>query len=304
MNDAHDEREIPEEQEGPGSPPPDELRPPDSEPEVPPSEPVEIEVEAEEPEIPPSESACPICDRLIPFPTPEHCPHCSAHLESVTELIRMAELSIAEAVRDISIGDLESAERRLDLARTTSSLHRLKAEIINAGIIRLRGHPGKALAHLVTVADELDRSDAELVELFEETFEQCKRDGADLAACCEHYNFALFEARRGHFEEARRSLQKALNLVPHHASSHALLGKVLLGLGMEGEARHHLNRALAIDPTCRSASGTLAKMGWSLHRSHFHKFLQSLNLSPQTAGSVFVVVVLLLIALSVILSRI
>ena len=289
MTDAQNEREIPEEQAGPGPPPSDEPRPPDSEP--------------LEPKIPPTEFACPICDHLIPFPSPEHCPHCSAHLESVTELIKVAELSIAEAVRDISIGDLESAERRLDLVRTTSSLHRFKAEIINAGIIRLRGHPGKALAHLATVADELDRSDAELVELFEETLEQCKRDGADLAACCEHYNFALFEARRGHFEEARRSLKKALNLVPHHAPSHALLGKVFLGLGMESDARHHLNRALAIDPTSRSASRTLAKLGWSLRRSHFHKFLQSLNFSPQTAGSVFVVVVLLLIALSVIISR-
>jgi Flp pilus assembly protein TadD len=179
----------------------------------------------------------------------------------------------------------------------------VKAEIVHAQILRIKGNPGAALAHLYAVRDDLDVEDSELSKLYEDTVARCIRDQADLAACCEFYNFGLFQAQRGHYEEARQSLAKALEIVPHHAQTHALLGKIFHALRIRDEARYHLSRALAVDPTNVSASRMMARMDWLRFRLPVERWLSSLNITPQVAASVFVVVVLILIALAALLNR-
>ncbi len=252
--------------------------------------------------ISPSEVACPICDRLIPLPVPAHCPFCSAPIEPVIALLRAADLSIHEAMRDLKLGDLDSVERRLELVRATSRCHRIKAEIVHSQLLRIKGNPVEALTRLNAVRDSLDESDEDLLGLYKATEDECIRDQTDLAACCELYNFALFQAKRGHYEEALRNVRKALGRVPHHALSHALLGKVLVALGDEGAARFHLRRALAIDPTNVSATQVLSRLSKTQGINPIAAIAQFWNRSPQLAGSVFVIVVLLVLAVTVLLS--
>ncbi|HDS30453.1 MAG TPA: tetratricopeptide repeat protein [Firmicutes bacterium] len=249
------------------------------------------------------EFVCPICDRMIPHPPPEFCPHCSAHLQIVKSIFEIADRSIAEAARDISIGEIVKAEQRLQFVETVSKRHRTKVALVRAQILRLKGYPDKALENLNAVKDSLDPDDRVTVEMHSELTARCIKDQSDLASCCEHYNFALFQAKRGHFEEARESLAKALEIVPHHTESHALMGKVLMAMRDENDARYHLNRALATDPTNVSAMRTLSKMKWAGVENGFRRIAYKLNMSPPIAGSVFVVLVLILIAIVALLSR-
>ena len=214
------------------------------------NEPEDVQSPKPEPDVAPEEMSCPVCERLIPSPAPETCPHCQAPIRVILALLNTADLSLAEAMRDIRSGDLKSASRRLELVKTTSRSHRLHIEIIQAVIDRLSGHPDTALARLKTVEEKFTEEPPEkkFITLLEAVRYQCVRDQDALAACCEHYNFALFEARRGHFEESRRSLIEALNEVPWHSDSHALMGKVLLGLREPDDAQYHLRRALVDDP--------------------------------------------------------
>ena len=126
-----------------------------------------------------------------------------------------------------------------------------------------------------------------------------------LAACCEHHNFALFQARRGHYEEARRSLVKALNEVSWNAESHALMGKVLMALGQDDDARYHLKRALATDPSNSTATRMLSRI--SGDGSPIERLLGDIaarmNMSPAWVGSFFVVIVLAVIAIVALLTN-
>jgi tetratricopeptide (TPR) repeat protein len=251
----------------------------------------------------PLELPCPVCDRLIPPPAPEFCPHCQAPIHTILKLLKTADLSLREAMRDISIGQLDSAEQRLEFVSATSKRYRLKVEIIRALIERLRGNPQAALARIKAVESRIEDVDEDLIDLLEETERHALEDQYALATCCENYNFALFQAKKGHFEEARRWLVKALDLVPHHADCHALLGKVQLALDEYDDARYHLRRALATEPTNASASRTLAKLSGSGTPDPLRIIGKKLAMSPSVFGSTLVIIILVIIALAALLSK-
>ena len=248
------------------------------------------------------EVACPVCHRVMPAPPPEICPHCQAPIHQINALLRTADLSIEEAVRDLNIGDLDSVERRLQLVKATSREHRLKAEIVQAMLDRLKGDPTTALARLRAVREKIDPSDTELIELVDTVELSALKDQEALSACCEHYNFALFQARIGHYEEARAAAGRALGWVPHHAPAHALLGKVHYLLGEQDPAAYHLERALAVDPTNRSASRLLGRMRQASSFSIL-KVEKIKGFLRENLVSIFVVLALLTLALAALLAR-
>ncbi len=257
---------------------------------------VEQEHPAKEPSEAPGELPCPVCDRLIPPPAPEFCPHCNAPIDIILDLMRVADQSIAEAMRDIRIGDLDSVEQRLELVRATSKKHRLKVEAVLAVVDRLRGDPASALARIRAVEEKMDEFDELIVELIEDVEKQAMIDQGALALCCEHYNFGLFQAKRGHLEEARATLKKSLEAVPWHPDSHALMGKVLVALREEDEAKYHLRRALAADPTNVSASRMMTKLGRGKMGTAIEKVAAFLRTNPAWAGSALVILILVVIA--------
>jgi tetratricopeptide (TPR) repeat protein len=256
-----------------------------------------------EPRTAPEATTCPVCERIVPTPAPDICPHCQAPITTINALLETADKSITEALRDLRSGDIAKAESRLELVRATSNRHRLKTEIVQALIDRLRGDPTTALTKLNAVRERITDADLDLIKLLEEVEERTLLDQAALAQACEHYNFAVFQSRRGHFEEARRSLGMGLNLIPHHAPSHALLGKVLLAMGDEDEARYHLKRALATDPSNATATSLLTKLGESVTPNPFVWLRTRLVENPAWAGSIVVIIVLAAIALTALLSR-
>ncbi len=251
----------------------------------------------------PGELSCPVCERLIPRPAPSICPHCQAPIQTIVSLLRTADLALTEALRDIRSGDLERAESRLDVIRATSRRHRIKVEVIRAMLARLHGDPAGALAILNAVDESGEDIDRDLGELIEQVRTQSMLDQGALAACCEHYNFALFQARRGHFEEARKSLRKALEHVPHHAQSHALMGKVLMALDEEERAKYHLRRAMASDPSNPTAASLLARSAGGAVPRAYLRLVRRLRLSPALANSILVIVILAALALVALLAR-
>jgi len=273
-----------------------------------PDEPEVVQTSPAEPKESPEEFSCPVCERVIPSPAPDTCPHCQAPIHIIAALLETADMSIAEAMRDLKSGDLRSASKRLNYVKSTSKSHRLHVEIVQAIIDRLSGSPDKALARLNAVQEKMsgESQDRNLIALLENVRQQCLRDQDSLAACCEHHNYSLFEARRGHYEEARRSLIKALNEVPWHADSHALLGKVYLALNETDDGKYHLRRALASDPKnptatrllndiSRSDKITLAKISGSIG--------DWIIKSPAWAGSIIVLVILAAIAVTAFLTK-
>ena len=271
----------------PQSPEPDDSRTSDGQ------EPAQVESK-----LAPVSMACPVCERMIVIPVPEYCPHCDAPIDTILALFRTADLSLDEARRDIRSGDIESAKKRLGFVRLTSREHRIKVELIQAILDRLEWNTDSAIARLNSIKDTLSESDSELRFIVDSLERQCLIDQGAMAACCEHYNFALFQARRGHFEEARRSLRRALTEVSHHAESHALLGKVQLALREYDDARYHLRRALAIDPANPTATRFLAQMGRQDVLNVLEFVKSKFNLSPVWAGSLMVLVILLAIAIT------
>jgi len=251
----------------------------------------------------PEEMSCPVCDRLVASPVPSTCPHCNAPLDSIMAMLSTADRSLSEAMRDLRIGAVESALKRLDFVHATSKRHRLHVEAVRAMADRLLGNPAGALARIKSIEDKIEEVDEFLLTILDSIERQASDDQNALAACCEHYNFALFQAKRGHYEEAADSLRKGLRLVPHHASSHALMGKVMLGLGDENDARYHVKRALATDPTNPSASRTLAGLGRKVVLTPA-EVMQSLSrIPPVILGSAFVIVLLVVIAIVALVSR-
>ena len=119
----------------------------------------------------------------------------------------------------------------------------------------------------------------------------------------ENFRRGLELFQQGHFEEARKAGLKALEFVPHHAPTHALLAKISIALREYDEARYHLQRALATDPLNASASRLLAKMG----RGNRTSLIAGLGLNRRELarwlGPIFIVIILVVIALSVLLSR-
>jgi len=252
---------------------------------------------------PPDDISCPVCDRLVPPPAPETCPHCQAPIHTIFALLKTVELSLREAMRDIGIGRLDDAERRLEFVSATSKSHRLRVEVIRAIIERVRGNPQAALERLKAVKDRIEEVDETLIDLLEEAERHALEDQEALAACCEHYNFGLFQAGKGHYEESRKSLRRALDLVPHHAPSHALIGKIQVALQDYDDARYHLGRALASDPTNVSASRMLARLG-RRDRLNPLEYLRDLFVTNRAlAGPVLVIVILAVIAIAALLSR-
>lgn len=247
---------------------------------------------------------CPVCERVIPSPAPEFCPHCDAPIDTILALFRTADMSLEEAMRDIRTGDIDSAKKRLGFVRLTSREHRLKVELVQAILERLDWKTESALARLKSIKDTLGEHDRGLLFLLDGVEKQCLIDQGAFAACCEHYNFGLFQARRGHFEEARRSLRRALTEVSHHAESHALLGKVQLAQCEYDDARYHLKRALAIDPTNPTATRLLAQMSRQEYQNVIEFVKSKLELSPVWAGSLMVLVILLAIAITAIITNI
>jgi len=249
--------------------------------------------------------SCPICGRALDSPLQDICAHCNAPVQPILRLLRLADLSVTEALRDITIGELDSALRRIKLVRVISKAHRLKAEVLEAIVKRLKGDPQGALARLAAVKAEMsENTDEELNLLIEETEKLALEEQKALALCCEQYNFALFQAKRGHYEEATLALTKALASVPHHAPSHALMAKVKLALRDVEEAKYHLRRALALDPTNKEASKLIAYLGgkpaplikWS-------RVMDAFRASPEWAVSAFIVLAIIFLALTAILAR-
>lgn len=276
--------------------PPDEREPSEE-------HPSETVPQAEELETPPPGMACPVCDRLVSLPPPQLCPHCQAPIESITALLRVADVSLEEAGRDLSTGDLDSVARRLDFVRITSKRHRLKVEVLGAILMRLRGDPQGALARLAAIGEKLEEEDEGLRGTVDEVQRASAADLTALASACELYNFALFQAKRGHHEEGRASLLKALQHVPHHAPSHALLGKVQLALRETDDARYHFQRALALDPSNPTAARHLARLGRAPVPRLFLALLRGWVVSPRWVGAIVALIILAFIALTALLSR-
>lgn len=256
-----------------------------------------------EPRTAPEEITCPVCERIIPTPAPDICPHCQAPIDIINAILKTADQSITEAMRDLRSGDIKRAENRLEFVSAASRRHRLKAAIVRALVDRLKGDPTSAIGKLNAVREEISDEDTDITELLENAEERALDDQAALAQCCEHYNFAVFQARRGHFEEARSSLEMALDKIPHHAPSHALMGKVLIALDDKDRARYHLKRALATDPSNATATDLLTKMGESIFPNPLVWLRARLVTDPAWTGSIVVIIVLAAIALTALLSR-
>jgi tetratricopeptide (TPR) repeat protein len=256
-----------------------------------------------EPRVTPPEIACPVCHRFVPSPAPELCPHCQAPIETILAILRIADLSLEEAMRDLRIGDIDAVERRLSTVRVSSKAHRLRVEAVQAMLDRLKGNPSASLARVRAVREAIAEPDEELLALVMEIEKSALEDQQALAQCCEHYNFALFQARRGHYEEARQAACRALGYVPHHAPTHALLGKIQIALREDDDARYHLERALAVDPSSRSASRALARMSGFRMPNAIVEMFRTRKVSAGWIGSVLIVLALIILALSALLSR-
>jgi tetratricopeptide (TPR) repeat protein len=259
--------------------------------------------EPREAEVPPIEMACPVCERVVPLPAPQLCPHCQAPIESIVALLRVSDLSLEEAGRDLVIGDLDSVARRLELVRITSRRHRLRAEVLHAMLLRVKGEPQAALAKLRAAREKLEEGEEDIRRFIDKLEAETLADQTALAAACELHNFALFQAKRGHYEEARASLLKALDCVPHHAPSHALLGKVQLALRNTDEARYHFRRALASDPSNPTAARYLGRLGRPALVRPFLLLTEGWSISPRWAGAIIALVILAFIAIAALLSR-
>jgi tetratricopeptide (TPR) repeat protein len=271
-----------------------------------PDSPGEPDVSAQPDNIATDEISCPVCHRGMALPIPELCPSCQAPIQAIMSVIRVADLSIQEAIRDLRIGDLDSVSRRLALVRVTSKAHRLKAEVIQAMLDRLKGDPASALARLGSIRDqipELPLPDDELAWWVAEAEEKALEDLQSMALCCEHYNFALFQAKRGHLEEARDSAMRALEHIPHHGPSHLLLAKTHFALRENIDAKYHLNRALASDPSDVSATRLLARINRATIANPLDLIHKSGWLRSKWTGPGLVVILLILLGLAALLSR-
>ncbi len=250
----------------------------------------------------PGDIDCPVCERVLPSPAPDLCPFCSAPLPELLALMKTVELSLTESLRDIKTGDIQSAEKRLKFVRATSQKHRLKVEIIQALRDRLAGDRVKAMERLNGVEERIEELDHNVIVMLGDVKTLVHRDQLALAGCCEHYNFALFNAKRGHYEEARASLTRALGLAPHHPHSHALMGKVMVALGENDRATYHFRRALAVDPSNVPASKMLAEMSRLRVPDLVKRIADLMRANPVWTGSVFVVVILAVIAIAALMS--
>jgi len=168
---------------------------------------------------------------------------------------------------------------------------------------RLEGKPEAALARLRALRDNADEEDEELLEMIDQTEGLAYEDQAALAMCCEHYNFALFQAKRGHYEDARESAKRALEHVPHHGPSHALLGKIHFALKDEDVARYHVERALAVDPSNASASRFLAGMGREELPNPLAGIMKYRRVLTKWVGPIIVVLLLVILGLIVLSGR-
>lgn len=245
----------------------------------------------------PGDEACPVCDRLIQAPIPEFCPHCQAPVDVIFSLVRLAGIAVREAERDLNAGSIRDVRRKLDMARLASKDHRIHAEIIRARLDSLSGDPAGAIKRLRAVRDvAVDVNDHTRLWM-ENALETALKDQLDLARCCEIHNFALYQAKRGHYEEARDLLQQALRIIPSHAPSHALLGKVHYTLRENAQGRYHLERAIAIDPSNQVAAHIL---GLSLRKPPLDfktMFSETRRLTPRIVGWIISMLALLILIL-------
>jgi tetratricopeptide (TPR) repeat protein len=252
-----------------------------------------------------SEETCPVCDRVLPESDSEICPHCSAPIQSIKNLMEVAGKTLVDAERDISTGDIANVGKKLDLVATVSKKHRINVELVRARLDNLLGDSESALKRLNAVAD-LDNLDRDTVTRIRKAYDFTYVSQERLASCCEDYNFALYEAKRGHLESALESLKKGLGEVPYHAQTHALLGKVYLALRDENNARYHLIRAIEIDPRNSTAAHSLSLIDKSGNES-FVEFLRSgKKLAPNIlgwAGSIIVILILAILAIGALFSR-
>jgi tetratricopeptide (TPR) repeat protein len=252
------------------------------------------------------EILCPVCRRALTIPIPELCPHCMAPIQPIMAVLRVADLSVEEAMRDLRSGELETVAQRLALVKLSSKAHRLRAEIIQAKLDRLMGDPGKALARIRAIRDELGENpdaDLELAPTITEVESQALDDQRALASCCEHYNFALFQAKRGHLEEARSAANQALGYVPHHAPSHLLLAKTHFALRESDDAKYHLERALQLNPSDVSGSRFMARMNRLAMQSPIEWLRTRKWLTSRWVGPIFILLILIFLGLAALLNR-
>ena len=79
-------------------------------------------------------------------------------------------------------------------------------------------------------------------------------------------NLASAYRATGRFEEARRTLETALQVDPRFAIAHNNLGNVLTGSGRRPEALHCYQRAAALDPSYADPIAGLAGIAEEEHR--------------------------------------
>ena len=239
---------------------------------------------------------CPVCGRVLSVPVPETCPECAAPITEIRRLIDLAENSLIEAERDIRIGDFESVRKRLGFVRIASKEYRLHAEILNARLESMLGMVQQADARIKSVRENAEDLDGYGLAMLESVESDIQNAFLALASCSEHYNFALFSSKRGHYEDAISSLKKGLSIMPHHAESHALIGKNYLQISEDDLGVRHLRRSLELDPGNRSASGALSSFERSRPLDMKTAALELYERSPEIAGWAGSVLAILIIA--------
>jgi len=74
---------------------------------------------------------------------------------------------------------------------------------------------------------------------------------------------ARVSLRVGDLQSARTLAETAVRVGPRHAPAHGVLGEILLAEGLVKEAKKALEKALEVDPNLESARAQLKKLRWS-----------------------------------------
>lgn len=177
-----------------------------------------------------------------------------AHAETLLELGRAVE---AEAVlRDVLASDPESVEALQELARALHHQDRdREAEWVARQAVALSPQDHRGYLVLTDVLCERDDVEAAL-----DSARQCLRIAPH--AWTSHYAMAraLLAGRRPQTSDAYRAALRAVELQPHHPTTHNLVGLCLEGLNDPEAAERAYRNALQIDPLHTNAQNNLARL--------------------------------------------
>lgn len=181
---------------------------------------------------------CPVCKSEISGES-IRCPTCSAELGPLLDIKSRAETLLQQAHHEFQQGNYASV---LSLAQEASDLdgdRSADSKILSTrALLELREFDS-ALFEITGLEDN-----EEAQKLRDTLLSEKRRD----QAAKENYNLALIKARRGYLLEAKRLLEKAVELAPYLTLPYLLMVKVQLKMGRTDEAAQYLRMASAFEP--------------------------------------------------------